>query len=133
MSIKIVLEKKGEIVTRTVSFIILFGGLLLSGCQLENIKLNNSWKTENFDKGSLTKYTKNLLDDDLLTKIKNNYANDPWDADYTELNLSAVYKKGIEEKLFVFLDVLYVEDIQVVYEVGHKGTLLNRFIYSEWQ
>lgn len=132
MNIKTLLGKLDVTVTRSVSVVLLLGCLLLMSCQSEKSKLAISWETKQIDKSSLRELNVNALSDDLVSKIKNDYASSPFDSDYPELLLSSVFMHKTEDKLFIFFDVRYVDDIQVVYEVGQDGHLLGKYMHSVW-
>jgi hypothetical protein len=132
MNIKMLLGKLDVTVTRSVSAVLLLGCLLLISCQSEKSKLAISWEAKNIDKSSLLEISANALSDDLVSKIKNDYANSPFDSDYPELVLFSVFTHKTKDKLFIFFDVRYVDDIQVVYEVGQDGHLLGKYMHSVW-
>jgi hypothetical protein len=127
------MKQKLTLAPNSTRVAILLASFLLSSCQSTESKLTTHWEIKSVDKSSLLKTNANRLDNNLLIKIKNDYANDPCDADYTELSLSAVFVNADDSKLLIFFNILYIDDIQVVYEVSKDGALLNKYIYSEWQ
>lgn len=127
------LKQKLTLAPNSIRVAILLASFLLLSCQSTESKLTTHWEIKSVDKSSLLKTNANRLDNNLLIKIKNDYANEPRDADYTELSLSAVFVNANDSKLLIFFNILYIDDIQVVYEVSKDGALLNKYIYSEWQ
>jgi len=120
------------IVTRIVSTTILLSSLLLFSCQTAKSTLTEPWNTKKIDKYNLTKTTLNEVDDGLIADIQEDYKNNPNTLSYDELKLFSVYLDRSRKRRVLIFDIMYVHDIQVVYEVDDKGRILNKYLFSAW-
>lgn len=101
--------------------------------QAEGCVLVREWAVKHVDKSRIFKATPQVLDDRLLARIKSDYQCRPVTSGYDELVVSAVYKSREKNSLIVFLDVKYVDDIQIVYEIDGNEYFVDKYVYSQWK
>ena len=123
------------IVIRTVSVGFCFAiALVCLGCNKEASDIDDSrpWRVQVVDKGALTKVDPSRLSEDLISKIKSDYAESPSKSGYTELELAVILENESAGTLYAFFDIRFVDDVQVVYEIGSDGGIVDRYVYSHW-
>lgn len=91
------------------------------------------WVARDVDFDQLKEGSAEDLPSGLLKAIQADYAkNKVYGYNNTRIELTSVYTRGEGCSYVLFFDVLYVDDIQVVYEADNEGNICQKYVFSMW-